>query len=234
MSRLVAVSNRVSIPGHSIAPVVSPSALLSALRQSGGMWFGWSGNQREDAGVRARDASRRTASVSSPSTCRTRRSSSTTTASAIPRSGRCTTTSPAPFATMRASSRRTWPSTVSLPARWRSCIQAGDTIWVHDYQLMPLGSLLRQLGVRRASAFSCTFLIRTSRVLRMLPVYAELVRDLCQYDLVGFPDRGRPRGLQLRRQSRVSRRGLDRRRSASSSPGGASASGCFRSASMLK
>jgi trehalose 6-phosphate synthase len=65
-------------------------------------------------------------------------------------------------------------------------LQDGDMIWVHDYHLIPLGAQLRQLGVRARLGFFLHIPYPNIAVLRVLPVYAELVRDLCQYDLVGF------------------------------------------------
>jgi trehalose 6-phosphate synthase len=65
-------------------------------------------------------------------------------------------------------------------------LQQGDVIWVHDYHLIPLGSLLRQAGVTAPIGFFLHIPYPNIAVLRLLPTYAELVRDMCQYDLVGF------------------------------------------------
>ena len=45
--RLVMVSNRVAISGNSMSPGGLAVGVLSALKQTGGIWFGWSGNTRE-------------------------------------------------------------------------------------------------------------------------------------------------------------------------------------------
>jgi trehalose 6-phosphate synthase len=65
-------------------------------------------------------------------------------------------------------------------------LQPGDMIWVHDYHLIPLGSLLRQAGVTAKIGFFLHIPYPNIAVLRLLPNYAELVRDMSQYDLVGF------------------------------------------------
>jgi trehalose 6-phosphate synthase len=65
-------------------------------------------------------------------------------------------------------------------------LQPGDIIWVHDYHLIPLGSLLRQAGVTARIGFFLHIPYPNIAVLRLLPNYAELVRDMSQYDLVGF------------------------------------------------
>ncbi len=65
-------------------------------------------------------------------------------------------------------------------------LKPGDAIWVHDYQLMPLGRYLRQLGFQGSIGFFLHIPFPHVQILRLLPNYPELVRDLCQYDLVGF------------------------------------------------
>ncbi|HEX5688473.1 MAG TPA: trehalose-6-phosphate synthase, partial [Roseiflexaceae bacterium] len=43
MSRLVAVSNRVSVPRRGSAPGGLAIGLLAAMQARGGLWFGWNG-----------------------------------------------------------------------------------------------------------------------------------------------------------------------------------------------
>jgi trehalose 6-phosphate synthase len=65
-------------------------------------------------------------------------------------------------------------------------LQPDDAVWVHDYQLIPLGRYLRQQGFRGPIGFFLHIPFPHRQVLRVLPRYTELVRDLCHYDLVGF------------------------------------------------
>ena len=65
-------------------------------------------------------------------------------------------------------------------------IKPGDAIWVHDYQLIPLGRYLRQLGFSGAIGFFLHIPFPHIQILRLLPNYRELVHDLCQYNLAGF------------------------------------------------
>jgi trehalose 6-phosphate synthase len=65
-------------------------------------------------------------------------------------------------------------------------LKPDDAVWVHDYQLIPLGRYLRQAHFRGPIGFFLHIPFPHRQVLRVLPSYAELVRDLCQYDLVGF------------------------------------------------
>jgi len=65
-------------------------------------------------------------------------------------------------------------------------VKPGDAIWVHDYQLIPLGRYLRQLQFDGRIGFFLHIPFPHMQILRLLPHYQELVRDLCQYDLLGF------------------------------------------------
>ncbi len=64
----------------------------------------------------------------------------------------------------------------------------GDRVWVHDYHLFPLARELRALGVGRATAigFFLHVPFPPHDVFSILPWAAELLEDLCAYDLVGF------------------------------------------------
>lgn len=47
MSRLVCVSNRISLPRKSAAPGGLAIGILSVLKRTGGLWFGWGGETVE-------------------------------------------------------------------------------------------------------------------------------------------------------------------------------------------
>jgi trehalose 6-phosphate synthase len=65
-------------------------------------------------------------------------------------------------------------------------LEPSDVIWVHDYHLIPLACRLREFGVRNPIGFFLHIPFPYIETLRVLPTYAELVRDLAGYDLVGF------------------------------------------------
>jgi trehalose 6-phosphate synthase len=65
-------------------------------------------------------------------------------------------------------------------------LRPSDRIWVHDYQLIPLGEELRTLGVKQRIGFFLHVPFPHFEVLRALPRFAEIVRALLAYDLVGF------------------------------------------------
>lgn len=65
-------------------------------------------------------------------------------------------------------------------------VAPGDAIWVHDYQLIPLGRYLRRLGFTGRIGFFLHIPFPHLQILRLLPHYQDLVSDMGQYDLLGF------------------------------------------------
>jgi len=72
-------------------------------------------------------------------------------------------------------------------------LQADDLIWVHDYHLMPLGKELRAIGVNNRIGYyhhipmpSQEFLEKSSVPEFLKNRYQQLMADLFHYDLVGF------------------------------------------------
>jgi len=61
-----------------------------------------------------------------------------------------------------------------------------DLIWVHDYHLIPLGEELRKLGRRQPIGFFLHTPFPAAELFRVLPNHQDLVRSLCAYDVVGF------------------------------------------------
>jgi trehalose 6-phosphate synthase len=65
-------------------------------------------------------------------------------------------------------------------------LEADDVVWVHDYHLIPLAQKLREGGFRAPIGFFLHIPFPTIEVLRVLPVFAELLQSLLAYDVVGF------------------------------------------------
>jgi trehalose 6-phosphate synthase len=65
-------------------------------------------------------------------------------------------------------------------------VQPDDTVWAHDYHLMPFGRMLRQHGFKGPLGFFLHVPFVPPSMLEAMPVARELVADLCAYDLVGF------------------------------------------------
>jgi trehalose 6-phosphate synthase len=192
---LIIVSHRVSRPQTSAAPGGLAVGVLAALRQCGGTWVGWSGTLADEPAASpsmSEDEGIRYATID------------------LPRgdfeayySGFC--------------NGSLWPLCHYFPGRFRydaseyaayqainrriaSAVghlgNASSPIWVHDYQLIPAGRYLRAAGVNGPLGFFLHIPFPNIEVLRILPVYAELVRDLCQYDLVGFQTEQDLRGFR--------------------------------------
>ena len=187
MSRLIVVSNRVSIPESPGAASVGglTMALSDALANTGGLWFGWSGKTalRCDANP--------TIQVSGGVTVAT------------------LDLEPADVAEYYNGFANTvlWPlfhHRIDLTHYERSfgdgyqrvnarfadaiaqLIQPDDIIWVHDYHLIPLGEALRKRGVRNRIGFFLHIPWPTRELMATLPRHNELVSALFHYDLVGF------------------------------------------------
>ena len=185
MSRLVAVSNRVSIPRKSAAPGGLAVGVLAAMKSSGGLWFGWSG-ELTDGEPSETDIVRRAGAVFA--TTDMRRS----------------LFEPYYFGFANG---MLWPlchyfletfryedefydayleANRFFADRLEPLLDTDDVVWVHDYHLIPLARILRERGVRLPIGFFLHTPFPHYEVLRALPVYAELLRDLCAYDIVGF------------------------------------------------
>lgn len=65
-------------------------------------------------------------------------------------------------------------------------LRPDDLIWVHDYHLIPLGAMLRRMGVRSRIGFYLHIPFVPHSMYNALPQGDLLLRDLCEYDVVGF------------------------------------------------
>ena len=65
-------------------------------------------------------------------------------------------------------------------------LQPDDVIWVHDYHLIPLAAELRRAGITQPIGFFLHVPFPDIEAFRVLPVYQQLLRALCAYDVVGF------------------------------------------------
>ncbi|MDQ3139960.1 MAG: alpha,alpha-trehalose-phosphate synthase (UDP-forming) [Pseudomonadota bacterium] len=188
MSRLIVISNRVSAPtaeGGTGAQGGLAVALSAALREYRGLWFGWSGRQT-DAFTGEIDF--RTAHGVTTATIDLEEQDIDEYYNGY-------------------ANRTLWPLfhyRIDLAEYDRSFgsgyervnqrfaetvrpqIEADDLVWVHDYHLIPLGSQLRELGVRNRMGFFLHIPWPPSRLLVSLPAHERLVLSLLAYDVIGF------------------------------------------------
>lgn len=185
MNRLIIVSNRVSRPESSTAPGGLAVGVLSALRQRGGTWVGWSGtlaDEPQSSPHVSEDDGIRYATVDLPRAEFDAYYSGFCNGSLWPLChyfpGRLRYDANE-YAAYQAINHRIASAVTKLGT-------ASTPIWVHDYQLISAARYLRADGMNAPLGFFLHIPFPHIEVLRVLPVYAEIVRDLCQYDLVGF------------------------------------------------
>jgi trehalose 6-phosphate synthase len=187
--RLVIVSNRIATgaPGGSTAGGLA-GAVLAALRRSGGIWFGWSGEVTD-----------------APAAAPTLNAADRLTYATLDLARQDYEEYYNGFA-----NRVLWPLFHYRPdlvgfqrgdlagymrvnrqfaAHLSPLLQADDLVWVHDYHFLPLGEELRRLGVEQPIGFFLHTPFPAAEVYRLLPNHAQLMRALCAYDLVGFQTR---------------------------------------------
>ncbi len=185
MSRLVVVSNRVApIKGKASAGGLAV-AVLAALRETGGIWFGWSGEVTQTPALEPN----------------------------VVNVGKITyaladlTAEDHNEYYNGFANRTLWPLfhyRLDLTTFDRRCFDGylrvnsdlarqlaplvadDDLVWVHDYHLIPFGEALSRQGCRAPVGFFLHIPVPTSEVLVALPSHQELMRTLFAYDLVGF------------------------------------------------
>ncbi len=186
MSRLIVISNRVSAGGGAAGGLAV--ALSAALRQSGGIWFGWSGEQTEQFtghinfsmtdGVRTATIDLEEQDIEEYYDGYANRTlwplfHYRIDIAEFERN----------FADGYRRANERFADTV-LPL-----LEPDDVIWVQDYHMLPLGEHLRARGVRNRIGFFLHIPWPPRRLLNTLPEARELVESLFAYDVVGFHTR---------------------------------------------
>jgi trehalose 6-phosphate synthase len=185
MSRLIIVSNRVSMPQAEGAQGGLAVALQAALRESGGIWFGWSGEQvekftgqvgfQEADGVRCAVVDLEEQDVDEYYNGYANRTLW-------------------PLMHYRVDlaeySRHFGEGYERVNSRFADTlsvlVESDDLIWVHDYHLMPLAWMLREKGSSNRMGFFLHTPWPPTRLLVSLPHHDRLVRSLFSYDVLGF------------------------------------------------
>lgn len=189
MSRLVIVSNRVApIKDKSATAGGLAVALQAALKATGGLWFGWSGQVGDDTSDAPRMAEHDGVTYATLDLAQADYESYYN----------------------GYANRALWPLfhyRIDLTTFDREfyagylrvnqifaeqlvkLLEPDDMIWVHDYHLIPLGQALRKRGAEHPIGFFLHIPMPITEVLTALPNHRELIADLCSYDLVGFQTR---------------------------------------------
>ena len=185
MARLVIVSNRVPIPKARIAAAGGLAVALRDILTPGAMWFGWSGRLSstpavQPALVEARGVTYATVDL----TAEAHRAFYVGFANGALW----------PLLHFRLGlmhfRREDYAGYLAVnetfAAALSQVVQPDDTVWAHDYHLMPFGRMLRQHGFKGPIGFFLHVPFVPPSMLEAMPVARELVADLCAYDLVGF------------------------------------------------
>ncbi|HDR8922650.1 TPA: alpha,alpha-trehalose-phosphate synthase (UDP-forming) [Burkholderia vietnamiensis] len=186
MSRLIIVSNRVA-PISEGEPAAGGLAIgvYDALKETGGMWFGWSGEVVASGAPQIRIEERGPVMFATVGLSRRDYDQY-----------------------YRGFSNATlWPAfhyradliqydrhefegygrvNVWLAQQLVPLLQDDDVIWVHDYHLIPFARALRASGVKNRIGFFLHIPFPAAQVLVNVPPHRELVESLCAFDLLGF------------------------------------------------
>lgn len=190
MSRIVVVSNRVALPQKSGGSAGGLAvAVNAALKDKGGIWFGWSG---------------RVAPEPSDAPEVTHRAGITY--AVIDLTGEDYQEYYNGFA-----NRVLWPvlhyradlaefSRADLSGYMRvnrmfadhlaRILKPDDIVWIHDYHMMPLARHLRERGHMNRMGFFLHIPMPPADIIQAVPQHAQTVGALAHYDLVGFQTDG--------------------------------------------
>ena len=187
MSRLVIVSNRVTVPEPDQPPPPGGLAVAvhAALKSRPGLWFGWSGKTDENPAVEPQTYERDNVIYV------------------------VTDLSQADYQEYYNgfANRVLWPilhyrvdlaefSRTDLKGYQRvnqlfadhlaKLVQPDDVIWVHDYHLIPLAMDLRERGLENPIGFFLHIPLPPADLLYTIPNHEQTIGALSHYDLVGF------------------------------------------------
>ena len=188
--RLVIVSNRVAMPRKN-GGVTGGLAVgvLAALREHGGMWFGWSGELTDGSTGNPEIVTRGNIDYATISL------------------------NEQDFEQYYNgySNKVLWPVchymldfiryyaedfegyrrvNSHFASKLRPLLKPDDLIWIHDYHLIPLAAELRSAGIENPIGFFLHVPFPSYEALRAIPGHEFLLRCMCAYDVIGFHTAG--------------------------------------------
>ncbi|ETI59426.1 alpha,alpha-trehalose-phosphate synthase [Sphingobium sp. C100] len=185
MSRLIIISNRVSRPSKSGAQGGLAVALSQALRESRGIWVGWSGETTDNftghIGFSEFDGVK-TATIDLEEQDVDEYYNGYANKTLWPLFH---------FRIDLAEYARDFEGGYNrvnkrFAETTSPLIEPDDIIWVHDYHMIPLGEMLRDRGLKNRMGFFLHIPWPPTRLLVSLPHHTKLVSSLFAYDVVGF------------------------------------------------
>ncbi|QCP50452.1 alpha,alpha-trehalose-phosphate synthase (UDP-forming) [Trinickia violacea] len=186
MSRLIIVSNRVA-PISEGGPAAGGLAVgvYDALKETGGMWFGWSGDVLASGQPQIQLEERGPVTFATIGLVRRdydqyyRGFSNATLWPAFHYRADLIQYDRHDFEGYRRVNA--WLAQQLVPL-----LRDDDVIWVHDYHLIPFAQALRAAGVKNRIGFFLHIPFPASQVLLAVPPHRQLVEALCSFDLLGF------------------------------------------------
>ncbi|MCG8710212.1 alpha,alpha-trehalose-phosphate synthase [Brenneria sp. 4F2] len=189
MSRLVVVSNRIAIPDNTKSGAGGLAVgLLDALKTTGGLWFGWSGEISEISGEEKDDLNLL--------------EKDGITYASVPLNQNDYDLYYCQFANaviwpafhyridLVQFQREAWEGyqrvNQLLAKRLQPLIKPNDILWIHDYHLLPFAAALRKAGVTNRIGFFLHIPFPTPETFNALPTSEALLQMLCEFDLLGF------------------------------------------------
>lgn len=179
--RLVVVSNRIALPGETSTGGLA-SAMQAALQEHGGLWFGWSGK------VSAKKALKSVShdSIDYATFDLSRQDHDEFYAGFANRTLWPLLHYRLDMVDYQRSDLDGYMRTNALFAdHLVSLLKPDDIIWVHDYHLIPIASMLRERGVKNRIGFFLHTPLPPAALLIVLPKHRALLETLASYDLVG-------------------------------------------------
>ena len=179
--RVVVVSNRVAFPGSTQTGGLA-QAMRSLLAERGGLWVGWSGRNSDACACHEySEGNVRLLTMDLPAVEFQAYYGSFSNSALWPLlHGR---------ADLVQFDDRAMEAYLAVNRRFAdllaSVLRGNDTVWVHDYHLIPLASLLRARGIRCRTGFFLHTPVPNAREIALLPRHRELIGALASYDVVG-------------------------------------------------
>jgi trehalose 6-phosphate synthase len=187
MGRLVVVSNRVADPRKTAAGGLAV-ALGEALKQTGGLWFGWSGKVVPAGETENPTPQLRHAGNVALATIDLNQADHDSYYLGYSNS----VLWPVfhyrlDLAEFRTGFLEGYRRVNRLFAqRLAPLLRDDDVVWIHDYHLIPLAAELRALGCKQRMGFFLHIPLPPQLILAALPAHEWLLHSLFAYDLVGF------------------------------------------------
>ncbi|MFP6559003.1 alpha,alpha-trehalose-phosphate synthase (UDP-forming) [Paraburkholderia sp. B3] len=191
MGRLIVVSNRVATPTETKGSAGGLAVgVFGALKDAGGVWFGWSGDVVSESVANAGPVLVDEEPVTFATVGLTRKDydqyyrgfSNATLWPVFHYRNDLARYERDEYAGYRRVNA--W-----LAHKLIKLVDPDDNIWVHDYHLIPFAEALRSEGVTNRTGFFLHIPFPSPQVLQTIPPHDELVRSLCCYDLLGFQTR---------------------------------------------